>query len=91
MEEHEADNTIQATMLGSMLFHRGVSGSRVVQPGKTSVVEGISFQDYGAHHNAYPHTYLTVAAAIGTEPKDIDEFISRLRKCLKEFVLQTRR
>jgi hypothetical protein len=73
------------TFLGSMLFHRCVSGTRVIGRGKVQAVEGITFQGYGAHCDDYPHDYLTVAAALGTEEADIDEFCLRLRKCFLEF------
>ena len=43
---------------------RCVSGTRVVGPGKQQTVGGNAFQDYGAHIQLYPSTYLTVAAAL---------------------------
>ena len=73
------------SMLGSMLFKRGVSGTRVVAQGKVQSIAGHSFQGYGAHYNCYPHTYLTFAAALGTTRQDVDEFLKRLRTCLHEF------
>lgn len=73
------------TFLGSMLFQRHVSGTRVIARSKTATIEGIVFSGYGAHYNSYPHDYLTMAAAIGTNRQDVDEFICRLRLCLKAF------
>ena len=73
------------SMLGSMLFKRGVSGTRVVAQGKVQSIAGHSFQGYGAHYDCYPHTYLTFAAALGTTRQDVDEFLKRLRTCLHEF------
>ena len=68
-----------------MLFTRCVSGTRVIARGKTQIVDGHSFKGYGAHHDAYPYDYLTVAAALGTRQTDIDEFLVRLNKCVMEF------
>ena len=73
------------SMLGAMLFKRGVSGTRVVAQGKVQSIAGHEFQGYGAHHDSYPHTYLTFAAALGTTKQDVDEFLRRLRLCLEEF------
>ena len=73
------------SMLGAMLFKRGVSGTRVVAQGKVQSIAGHSFQGYGAHHASYPHTYLTFAAALGTTKQDVDAFLERLRACLEEF------
>ena len=73
------------TFLGSMLFKRAVSGTRVVARGKEQSVAGHSFQGYGAHCDAYPCDYLTFAAALGTTEGDVDEFIRRLGLCIKDF------
>ena len=40
---------------------------------------------YGAHCDDYPHDYLTIAAALGTTRRDIDECLSRLGVALAEF------
>lgn len=74
-----------------MLFNRFVSGTRVVARGKRQSVEGTSFLGYGAHHDAYPHDYLTVAVALGTTAADIDEFLARFADCFKEFQRKQRR
>ncbi|GAB4820637.1 hypothetical protein N2152v2_007683 [Parachlorella kessleri] len=73
------------TMLGSMLFRRCVSGTRVVARGKRQSVGGKEFVGYGAHCDDYPCDYLTVAAAVGTSRRDIDEFVARARLCFGEF------
>ena len=73
------------TFLGSMLFGRCVSGTRVVARGKAQQVGGLAFSGYGAHCDAYPADYLTVAAAIGTTEAEVDEFLSRLATCFAEF------
>ena len=73
------------TFLGSMLWSRCVSGTRVIAPGKTQTVAGTAFEGYGSSHDAYPCAYLTAAAAIGTSKAEVDEFCNRLAKCVKEF------
>ncbi len=40
----------------------------------------LQFVGYGAHHDRYPHVYLTAAAAIGTTPAECDEFAARFEK-----------
>ena len=79
------------SMLGSMLFSRGVSGCRVVAKGQTQSVAALQFQGYGGHHDAYPHSYLTVAAAVGTQPADIDAFLSKLAATLHDLARQRRK
>ncbi|XP_070540300.1 O-phosphoseryl-tRNA(Sec) selenium transferase-like [Ptychodera flava] len=76
-------DTKQVTELGSMLFTRFVSGTRVVahdSPDKE--VAGYKFKNYGAHTDQYPCTYLTAAAAIGMTKHDVDTFVKRLDKVL---------
>jgi len=77
-----------ATYLGSMLFARGVSGARVVHPGATATIDGHTFAGYGAHCADYPVPYLTVAAAIGMTPADVDALMARLENTIDEFVKQ---
>lgn len=74
-----------ATLLGSMLFKRCVSGTRVVARGKRQTVACIAFSGYGAHCDDYPCDYLTVAAALGTSRNDVDEFVARARQCFADF------
>ncbi|XP_076467406.1 O-phosphoseryl-tRNA(Sec) selenium transferase-like [Babylonia areolata] len=80
-----------ATEIGSMLFTRFVSGTRVVAPGSASTVSGYTFQNFGAHSNVYPHAYLTAAAAIGMTAVDVDSFISRLEKVLSKLKVKADR
>lgn len=84
-QEGEAEGQLPTTFLGSMLFSRFVSGTRVVARGKSQEVAGCSFQGFGAHFDAYPHDYLTMAVALGTIERDVDEFISRLAECFQAF------
>ncbi|GMH40742.1 hypothetical protein BSKO_08646 [Bryopsis sp. KO-2023] len=73
------------TYFGSMLWSRCVSGTRVVARGKRQSVAGVEFDGYGAHHDTYPCDYMTAAASLGTARSDVDEFVSRLSKCFKEW------
>jgi hypothetical protein len=63
---------------------RLASGARVAGTGKPSTVGGITFQNYGAHCDTYPHTYLTAAAAIGGTLTEVKDFCTRLTKVLNE-------
>lgn len=74
-----------ASFLGSMLFQRSASGARVLVPGKTATVGGVTLSGFGQSHDAYPHTYLTVAAALGTTVEDVDLFFNRFLSCTKEY------
>ncbi|XP_063220702.1 O-phosphoseryl-tRNA(Sec) selenium transferase [Bacillus rossius redtenbacheri] len=70
------------TMLGSMLFLRCVSGTRVVTALDHKDVGGHKFEGWGAHCSCYPVPYLTAAAAIGMRKADVDLFVHRLDKAL---------
>lgn len=78
------------TFLGSMLFSRGVSGTRVVNPAEVKTIDGVTFHSYGSSKAGYPHAYLTAAAAIGMTRGDVDLYVSRLDKTLKELVRKRR-
>ncbi|GAB5366575.1 hypothetical protein AAMO2058_001154900 [Amorphochlora amoebiformis] len=73
-----------ASYVGSMLFRRCVSGPRVVACGTKKSVCGIEFLGYGSHCNEYPHNYLVMACAIGMTKGNIDLFLQRLEKVIKE-------
>jgi len=73
------------TYLGAMLFSRCCSGSRIVAPGPTKEVSGLTFKGYGAHIDNYPYPYMTFAGAIGMSKSDVDLFLSRLDKTLEEY------
>ncbi|KAH9144095.1 hypothetical protein AeRB84_011943 [Aphanomyces euteiches] len=85
IKEKQAD---AATFLGSMLFSRRVSGTRVVSTTDAKTIAGHAFQGFGAHANAYTGPYLTAACAIGMTKEEIDLFVQRLRKALVEFAAQ---
>lgn len=73
--------------LGSQLFHRNISGARVIEiNGKMTSLEGILFINFGSHSSKWTEKfcYLTVAAAVGSERDDIDIFIKKLVKLLNK-------
>lgn len=72
----------EATAVGSMLFTRGVSGTRVVTGKDSKIIGGVHFEGWGAHTNNCAQAYLTAAAAIGAEEQDVKLFIKRVDKVL---------
>lgn len=71
------------TEVGSMLFTRFVSGTRVISnSGDEATINGIKFSNFGAHCNIYNCPYMTAAASIGMTKVDVDTFITRLDKVL---------
>ena len=49
-----------------------------VPSSKPKAVAGISFTNYGSHHDAYPCVYFTVACALGITQPEIDLFLKKL-------------
>ncbi|CAH0382722.1 unnamed protein product [Bemisia tabaci] len=74
----------RVSMLGSMLYLRCVSGTRVVSSIDHKEVATYKFDGWGAHHNNYPNAYLTAAAALGMRKSDVDLFLYRLDKALNK-------
>jgi O-phospho-L-seryl-tRNASec:L-selenocysteinyl-tRNA synthase len=73
------------TRLGSMLFSRCVSGTRVVPRNVTSTIGTQVFVGFGSSCNDYPHAYLTAACALGLGESEMNELFDRLEKTLREF------
>ena len=73
------------TQLGSQLFLRCVSGTRVVSNVERKVINDHEFRSWGSHHNNYPTAYLTAAATIGMTPVDVEQFLHRLTKVLESW------
>ena len=74
-----------------MLFNRCISGARVVgakSQKKQETVAGIEFTNYGAHYDEYSCDYLTIAAALGCNKRDIDLCIDKLRVCFEIYKQQ---
>ena len=72
------------TALGATLFRKRVSGLRVVAKGGMKTITPYTFDGWGASVKAFPTSYITAACAVGTTEEDIDEFLKRLDKCLKD-------
>lgn len=73
------------TGLGSMLFTRFVSGTRVIPyPGNSKTIGGYTFNTFGAHCDDYVCGYLTCAAGLGITITEIDVFIKRLDTVLSK-------
>lgn len=71
--------------LGAMLFSRCVSGTRVVPRLEEKTLGQHVLAGFGSSHDAYPHAYMTAACAIGVNASEVNEFVARLDKTLKEF------
>lgn len=77
------------TQLGSQLFLRCVSGTRVVSNLEIKVINGHEFRSWGAHHSNYPTGYLTAAATIGMTAVDVEQFLKRLTKVMESWSTKT--
>ena len=75
----------QISYFGSMLFTRSISGTRVVPRGQKKTIAGEDFVGFGSSTASYHVSYLTAACAIGVTEQEIDDFIHRLDKALKDF------
>ncbi|CAG7830853.1 unnamed protein product [Allacma fusca] len=86
----ESERPAVISKLGSMLFLRSVCGARVVPCDQTvKSIDGYDFQGWGSHCKEYPYPYITAAASIGMETKDVDLFVEKLEECLKKLSKQT--
>lgn len=75
------------SFLGSMLFQRQISGCRVVTKSlKITTISETEFVNWGAHHSDFPHSYFTVACAIGITKEDVDLFMKRISKVLSKYI-----
>lgn len=73
------------TFLGSMLFRRQVSGTRVVSGASVQKIGDHCFRGFGSHCEAYPVPYLTIAAAIGMEEEEVRKICRTLGEVLVEW------
>jgi O-phospho-L-seryl-tRNASec:L-selenocysteinyl-tRNA synthase len=85
MSSYLLDVQRDLTRLGSMLFSRCVSGTRVVPRHVTRTIGTHVFGGFGSSCNDYPHAYLTAACALGLGEAEMHEFFDRLEKTLREF------
>lgn len=73
----------KVSMIGSMLFTRGVSGCRVISTTESKAIEGHKFQGWGSHITSSNNVpYITASAAMGITKNDVDTFIDKLDKVL---------
>lgn len=73
----------KVSMIGSMLFTRGVSGCRIISMTDVKSIDGYKFQGWGSHlshSNNIP--YITAAAGLGITRAEVDSFIDKLDKVL---------
>ncbi|XP_053657741.1 O-phosphoseryl-tRNA(Sec) selenium transferase [Anopheles marshallii] len=71
-------NSNRLEIIGSMLLKRGVSGCRVVTTVDTKTIDGNTFLRWGSHNSAACVPYLTASAALGINPQDITNFLTKL-------------
>mmetsp|Transcript_10888 Transcript_10888/g.16590 ORF Transcript_10888/g.16590 Transcript_10888/m.16590 type:complete len:532 (+) Transcript_10888:34-1629(+) len=76
----DSRSTVDISYIGSMLFKRSVSGSRVVAAGGESTIGGHVFRGWGAHIASYHSSYLTVACAVGLREPEIHTFLNKMNK-----------
>lgn len=73
----------KVSMIGSMLFTRGVSGCRIISTNETKTIDGYKFQGWGSHISHSNNTpYITAAAGLGITRSEVDSFIDKLDKVL---------
>jgi O-phospho-L-seryl-tRNASec:L-selenocysteinyl-tRNA synthase len=73
----------KVSMIGSMLFTRGVSGCRVISTTDNKSIDGTKLLGWGSHishSNNIP--YITAAAGLGITKNEVDNFIDKLDKVL---------
>ncbi|XP_023305918.2 O-phosphoseryl-tRNA(Sec) selenium transferase isoform X2 [Lucilia cuprina] len=78
----------QPTKLGSMLYTRGISGTRVVAAGSNKTIDGYEFKNWGTHEDIVGPAYLTAAASLGLTSCEIEVFIKKLKECWKDLHTQ---
>ncbi|OWY94982.1 O-phosphoseryl-tRNA(Sec) selenium transferase, partial [Phytophthora megakarya] len=75
----------QLTLLGAMLFSRGVSGARVVSCLDVKTIAGHELRSFGAHYDGFPVPYVTFACALGMQLDEVDLLVTKLRKTIHEW------
>ncbi|XP_065354399.1 O-phosphoseryl-tRNA(Sec) selenium transferase [Calliphora vicina] len=78
----------QPTKLGSMLYTRGISGTRVVARDSTKTIDGYEFKNWGTHEDRNGPAYLTAAATLGLTLSEIEVFLKKLNECWKDLQSQ---
>lgn len=81
LKNNTAENSQKAAQyIGSMLFKRSVSGSRVIVPTASSKIGSHEFPGWGSNVSGYHSVYMTAACAIGLKEHEIHTFFIKLRK-----------
>jgi hypothetical protein len=57
-----------------------------VPQGKVQKIGEYTFPGFGAHTNAYPVPYLTIACSIGGTKSEMETFLKRLDSAFKEMM-----
>ncbi|KAI1726268.1 o-phosphoseryl-tRNA(Sec) selenium transferase, sepSecS domain-containing protein [Ditylenchus destructor] len=69
----------RCSLFGSILFHKGVTGARVIVPSnEETTIEGYCFKSFGCHSSHWTTRYLNVACAVGMTEYQIDELVKRI-------------
>lgn len=69
----------KVSLVGSMLYKRGVSGSRVVTCDEVKTVANFEFENWGSHSSQHIGVgYITAAATLGLTKEEVDTFVEKL-------------
>jgi O-phospho-L-seryl-tRNASec:L-selenocysteinyl-tRNA synthase len=49
------------------------------------VIDGVSFESYGAHADTYPYCYMTAACAIGATRQEMESFLQRFDSAIQDY------
>lgn len=78
--------TKEVSFFGAVLYSKRIMGSRCVVKSDPKEICGFKFSNYGSNiENYHSLPYFTVAAAIGMQRNEIDNFLIKLDENLKEF------
>uniref|UniRef100_A0AAV1T9R2 O-phosphoseryl-tRNA(Sec) selenium transferase n=1 Tax=Peronospora matthiolae TaxID=2874970 RepID=A0AAV1T9R2_9STRA len=83
--EERQEKSRRLTLLGAMLFSRGVCGARVVSCLDSKCIAGYEFDSFGAHHDKFPVAYVTFACALGMQKTEVDMLMTKLRKTIHDW------
>ncbi|GMH46230.1 hypothetical protein TrRE_jg6548, partial [Triparma retinervis] len=71
-------------MIGSMLFTRCATGARVVKKGERKKIGEHVLEGFGSSTEGYGTSYITAAVGVGMRREEVDGFIKRLDKAMKD-------
>ena len=87
----EPSSSSSLSMLGSMLYRRGVSGMRVWQAGAASAFPGLPLDSWGGHgwhttiHASSGSGYVSMACAVGMGQHELEAVVDKLDATLTEW------